>query len=344
MNPRAKKFISLAVRLAVVAGAVLWLVRDPQWNWTQLWNVVRHADRRLMLLGLLAFGPAPILIALRLKLLLSVHEIHLSTWETIKLVFGANFLISALPVGTSGGDAAKALYVASRTPHKHEAVTTVFFDRVIGVVSLVLLSGTMVLLNWRNPAMAQWGKMIGVLCLVFFGGGAMYFSGPLRKLLRLEQIVSKLPLGHHVNRIDRAVLEFRQHMGKVLLSLLLTIMLQAVAIVSLYLVGWGLGLVGDRPAAAFPIYFAYTPICLLMGALPLGVMEVTYKELFSGAARFGSPEAAVTLAILGRMIQLVWALPGALVVLGGAYRYTPEQIHEAELELDATAPEPAQAT
>lgn len=79
----------------------------------------------------MASGPVPILIALRLKLLLSVHDIHLSTWETIKLVFGANFLISALPAGTSGGHAAKRLNVASRTPHKHEAVTTVFFDRVM---------------------------------------------------------------------------------------------------------------------------------------------------------------------------------------------------------------------
>src|SRR5262249_45444142 len=157
------------------------------------------------------YGPAPVLSVFRLQWLLAVHDIHIRTWELTKIVFGGNFLIQALPVGTSGGDTAKAVAIAQRTPHKHEAATTVFFDRLVGLVGIVLLSGVMVLVNWHNPAMAQWGRPIGIAAMAFFVGAAAYFSDRLRSLLRLDDLMRALPLGHHIQRVDRAVLAFRKH-------------------------------------------------------------------------------------------------------------------------------------
>src|SRR6185369_7317466 len=100
-------------------------------------------------------------------------------------------------------------------------------------------------------------------------------------------------------------------------SLALTVILQIGSIFSLFLAGWALGLVGNRsnPFSVLPIYLAYTPICFLAGALPLGVMEELYVQLFSNAAGLGPREAAVFLSLFSRFTQLVWALPGALVVL-----------------------------
>src|SRR4051812_29682178 len=101
MSSGARRWLSSGVRLLIVAGAVVWLARDL--NWTQLREIFQSADRRLLLLGILAFGPAPVLSVFRLKTLLAVHDIHISAWELTKIVFAGNFLISALPVGTSGG-------------------------------------------------------------------------------------------------------------------------------------------------------------------------------------------------------------------------------------------------
>ena len=61
----------------------------------------------------------------------------------------------------------------------------------------------------------------------------------------------------------------------------------------------------------------------MKGVAPIGVMEHVFKMLFVDAAHLGSPEAARLLSLLGRLIQLVWALPGALVVLS-AGRPRPE--------------------
>lgn len=305
------------MRLMVCAAAVAWLVHAT--NWQDFKRAVQSADRGLVLLSILAFAPAPVLIAVRLKWLLAVHDIHLTVWQAVKVTFAGNFVISAFPVGTPGGDAVKAFYVARGTSQKHEAITTVFFDRLIGVVGLILMSGLVALLNWHNPAFEKWGRIIALMAIVFFAGAGVYFSRRLRAILYLDQIIARLPFASHLQRLDRAMFAFRNHRRTLVACVLLTLVLQGISIVSIYFGGWAVHLVGDAPLRALPIYFAYIPICFIGGVLPLGAMEVMYAEFFS--PRLGTAGAALALSILSRFIQLVWALPGALVVLkGGTYR------------------------
>lgn len=309
----SRQRLGMLVRLVVCAAALTWIVHKTQW--AQLAEVWRGANKSLLLLSLLSFGPAPVLIAIRLKWLLEVHEVRLSVWRAIKVTFAGNFIINALPVGTPGGDSVKAYYIARDTPNKHEAVTVVFFDRIIGVVGLLLMSSVVILVDWHNPAFRSWGRLIGMLVLAMAAGGAVYFSPWMRKLLRLDAILARLPLGSHLQRIDRAVYEFRSCPGRLVAALLITNLLQFICIVTFFLGGWALGMVGPHPWRSFAVYLAYTPICLLTGALPLGVMETTFQQLFSSVAKLGSPEAAVLLSIFGRFIQLAWALPGGITVL-----------------------------
>ncbi len=313
MSQQAKVWLSRLVRYGVCAAAMTWLWCTT--DWTRLGHVLSEANWPLALLGLLAFGPCPIGLAMRLKLLLAVQGIPVSLWSAIRVTFAGNFIINALPVGTPGGDAVKAYYVTLDTPRKHEAVTAVFFDRVIGVLGLVLMSGVMVACDWHNPAFKTYGRPIAIAILLIMPGMAVLLSQRLRRLLRVDRIVSLLPLAEHVQRIDRAVLVYRRHPLRLAASLVLTFLLQFTCIVSLYLIGWALGLVGEQPGKAFFVYLGYIPIGLLMGALPIGVMEVTFRQLLADAARLGTPEAAVSLSILCRIIQLVWSLPGIIVVL-----------------------------
>lgn len=303
------------LRWAVCILAISYIVHSIQWD--QLRQAVATVDRRLAFFSILGFAPAPLLLALRLKWLLVVNDVHLSVWQAIKVTFAGNFIINALPVGTGGGDAVKAYYIARTTSLKHEAVTTVFFDRVIGVISLLGMSGTVVILNWRNPAFAAFGHTIGIMVLLLAFGSCIYFSRRVRQWLRPGRLVERLPMSTHIQRIDKTVFAFRYRIRRVLASLILTVVMQAICIVSLFIAGWALGMVADpdRPLASLPIYLAYTPLCFLAGALPLGVMEGVYQGLFAETAGLGTPEAAVLLSLFSRIIQLIWALPGVLVVL-----------------------------
>lgn len=315
MTERARRLLSILFRGAICAVAIVWLAH--QIEWARLKQVVATAHWPLVLASLAVFGPAPVVLAIRLRWLLAVHGVSLSVWQAIKVTFAGNFIIGALPVGTPGGDAAKAYYVARETPHKHEAVMTVFVDRVIGVISLVGLAGAVCLLNWGNPSFARYGRPISLAVIVMVIGGGVYFSSRLRTLLRVDRLLSYLPLGEHLRRMDQAALEFRNHPGRVAGGLLLTVVLQVIAIVSQFVAGWALGMVGPNPWATFPIYLAFVPICFLAGALPIGAMELIYIGLFADNPGLGTPtaETAMSLSLLNRLTQLLWAMPGLLVVL-----------------------------
>ncbi len=310
-----QRLSSFLFRCAICAAAVIWLAYEIDWENLKL--AVGRANWRLALVGLLVYGPAPVVLALRLRWLLAVHGVAISVWQAVKVTFAGNFIIGALPVGTPGGDAAKAYYIARDTPLKHEAVTTVFVDRVIGVISLVGLAGVVCLLNWKNPSLSKYGRPISLAVIAMVVGGGVYFSSRLRSLLRVDRALSYLPLGGHIRRIDHAALEFRNHPGRVLGGLSLTLVLQVIAIVSHFLAGWALGMVGPSPWATLPVYLAFVPICFLAGALPIGAMELIYIGLFAYNPGLGSPtpETAVSLSLLSRLIQLLWAMPGLLVVL-----------------------------
>lgn len=322
MTPRAKAWLSGLVRYGICVAALGWLAYGT--DWVRLKHVLAEANWRLALVGLLAYGPAPIGLAIRLKVLLAAQNVHISLWQATRVTFAGNFIIAALPVGTPGGDSAKAYYVARETPHKHEAVTTVFFDRVVGLLGLILMSGFMVAIDWHNPAFRTWGRPIALLFVLIVFGMAVGMSRRLRRLLLIDRLLAVMPFSAHIQRVDRAVLMFRHYPRRLIASLLLSFVLQVVSIVSMYLTGWALGLVGDNPWRAFPVYLAYTPIAFLAGVFPLGIMEVTYRQLLADAAKLGSPEAAISLSFLCRIIQLVWALPGILVVLKSRPKVEPD--------------------
>lgn len=313
MTARLRTYIGTGLRWGICLAALSWIVHQADFG--RIAQVWKEANKGLLLVSLTVFGPAPVLLGVRLKVLLAVHGIHLSVWKAIKVTFAGNFIINTLPVGTTGGDSVKAWYVARDTTDKHEAVTTVFFDRVIGVVGLLLLSGAVVLVQWGNPAFTRYGRPIGVFAVCFFVGAGMYYSQTVRAWLRLDWVIARLPLAAHLQRIDRAVLEFRRAPLRVAASIALTFVLQGISIVALYFGGWALGIIGEDPLSSLPVYMAYIPITFLAGALPIGVMELIYPQLFFQAAGLGSWDAAVLLSLYGRLMQLIWSLPGGLVVL-----------------------------
>jgi hypothetical protein len=309
-------------------AAISWIAYKTKW--TEIEQVWLQADKRLLLLSVLVFGPTPVCIAWRLWILLQVHDIRVSYWQVVKATFGGNFINNTLPLGTPGGDSVKAYYIARDTPFKHEAVTVVFFDRLIGVIGLVLMSGVVILLDWHNPAFVLWGRIIGITVAAMVVGGGIYFSRRTRRLLRLDWFLSKLPLSHHIQRIDRAVMEFRQHPRRVLFCLILTNIMQLNCVVGLFLCGWALGLVKPgSPIITLPIYLAYAPIGFLAGVMPVGGMELTFQKLFCQASNLGTLGAGLSLSLFGvRFTQLMWALPGGLVVLRS--RPKPEEIAVVE--------------
>ena len=306
-------------------------------------SILKRSDKKLLLASILIFMPVPFFSAVRLKWMLSAQEVTLPLWESIKLTFAGNFFNFAVP-GTTGGDLFKAYYISKHTDRKTEAVTTVFLDRAVGLIGLTLLGCVAILFRIDDPEMQKLGLMLVALLLALIMGAIIFFSRRIRYAIRFDKIIAMLPLKDQVQRIDRATFRMRSHKRIVLSALLVTGVIQFLAISSFVAAGRAIHMAHPLPA-----FFACLAASLLVAAIPLtpmaiGPMEAMFKLFFVG--ELANSSQSIFLAVMVRLIQLVWALPGVLVPLSGAHLPPPEKLAElqslaqANRSADESKPDP----
>src|SRR6185295_1740576 len=127
-----------------------------------LLSVVRGTDLGWVGWALLTLGPVTFIISWRLRLLLRMQDIQLSLRDATLLTFAGNFFNFAMP-GTTGGDIYKAFHIARRTHKRTEGITVVLVDRIIGLISFLLLAAGAIVVSWRKQMIGEYGKWVGYL-------------------------------------------------------------------------------------------------------------------------------------------------------------------------------------
>ncbi|MFQ5490225.1 MAG: lysylphosphatidylglycerol synthase transmembrane domain-containing protein [Phycisphaerae bacterium] len=306
-----------------------------------LWTVIGRSNHTMLLLSVVAFLPVSFLQSLRFQWLLRAQDVRISYWESVKLCFAGNFLNFAAP-GTTGGDVVKAYYITLHTDQKTEAVTTVFLDRVAGLAGLLTMVGVVSTLYGKEPRL----RYMGLLGLAVLGGlllgGALLISERLRTWLGSRRISRRLTaladaadgadtaggkggglsarLLSHARRADRATRRLLKHRPLVLGAYAVTVLLQVIALSVFVLIAYAVGM--DFAGRSVFDYYASIAAGLIVGAVPispqgLGTMEAVFKHFLVGT--HGNLSQVLCLAMGVRFVQLLWALPGVLVTMTGAY-------------------------
>ncbi|MCH8853855.1 MAG: flippase-like domain-containing protein, partial [Planctomycetes bacterium] len=302
-----------------------------------LWTVLQSSNRMMLLLSLLLFAPVALIQSFRFTLMVRAQEIDLSYWEGIKLSYAGNFL-NFVAIGSTGGDIFKAYYVACHTDRKTEAVTTVFLDRAVGLISLILIAAVAMCVKFDDPHIREWWPVIGGLGAAMIAGIIVVFSRRVRDRIGLDRLIAKLPFSDHIKRIDAATVRMRHHKKLLLVALGMTLLLQGIAITSMIVAARGLGMEFSIDLLAG--YYVYIALALLIAAIPItpqgaGTMDGALQLFFLGT--YGQYSQILFLGVAMRLLQFVWSLPGFIVPITGAHRPSSEKI--ARLQALATASE-----
>lgn len=310
-------------------------------------TVVFKADRAWIAWSLLACGPGTFIIAWRLRLLLTMQNIHLSLRNAILLTFGGNFLNFVAP-GITLGDVYKAYHITRLTHKRTEGITVVLLDRVVGLISFLLIAALGIVISWQvqtdgnEPMIGQYGRWVGVLILVFLLTAGLFFSRRIRRMIRYEVLLNKLPFADKLRRVDETVFSLRYHLRQAVLSLAVTLVCHFFLITAIYLLARGLGLprqTDHNPAIFYLACLLATSVGYLLAAVPIsiqgfGLLEAVFFRVLVGGGWCNASEMLV-LTLGARLIQIVWALPGVIVIWLGFRPPPPGQIEEQESRLRA---------
>ena len=235
------------------------------------------------------------------------------------------FFNNVMP-GATGGDVVKAVYIVRRcSGDKVRAVVSIVVDRILGVVSLLVVGSLASLLAMdRFPVFAStmWLTGLGVLVFCF-----LLISPTLRRLLFFDALVAKLPekLGAIIRDLDAAVLHYRGHLLGIGGWILASPVIYTLLVGSLFCMSEALG-VGIGIADLFFI----VPVASVIQGIPIapagwGIGEAAYGALIGKFGAVSLPATVdaeqimrtrgVALSILHRIHVVAWSLLGGLLVL-----------------------------
>lgn len=300
------RFLRLAVAVALTAF-ILWKA-DPakvlaaaagaDWRWLGAAVALTLLDRTLMayrwmvLLRALTPGSRPPFGAV------------------LRLFFVSTFVGTFLP--GAGGDIYRAYSLSRMGVSGVESAASVLMDRLLGVLSIVLV-GTGALLAARTLVRipGTWMMLLAASALCVAAVLAVYSE---RVAALGQTIAARLPyqkarrLGSGL--ID-AVRRYAHHHADVTNVLVTSILVQVIRVVQAYCLGESLGL-----GVPLWVYFAFVPTILLIMLLAptvagLGTSQAAFPWLFGAAGVAMDP--AVALSILFVALGIVGNLPGALL-------------------------------
>jgi len=330
------KYISYLLRF-IVAGAALYLAFRGE-NFYEVIDILLGLNLWIFAVAIGFYVIAQLIFVARWSLLLKVQSIKIGFWPAVRLHFLGLFYNNCLP-GAIGGDLPRAWYVTKHTDKKLEAALSVFVDRVIGLIGILIMAfgcywfipeeslvGTV-----REPPLhfsfeLNFFRHLAEYKSVFIWLGAVF---AIVIVLLVSNSRSRIMLSRGFNIFRRhgalALSKVRQSIRiychkwpAIVGALLLTFCCQGMTVVAMWLVGREIGI--DVPAK---YYFIFFPVSWLLGAVPisvggLGIMEGWLKMMFMRVGTM-SGKNALALALCQRLIFLIASLPGAVIHLIGAH-------------------------
>lgn len=293
---------------------------------TGLASMVRQANPWLLAASVFVFPVTFLITTVRWQMLLRAADVRLPLRRTFVLNMVGCFYSTFMP-GLTGGDVLKAYYVARQTQHRLRAVVSVFVDRLLGLLALLILGGIMAAWLYAqsdNPLdpVARASRKIALAAVVVLAGAivAIWVVGhPLvRRRLGFDMLLRRLPMQQRIESLLESMRIYKRRPLMVLWALIMTMPVHVTTIVSAMLAGM---------AFALPIsigyYFVSVPVIVLSGALPLSPQGVGVMEYFAfrmterQGATIGQ---ALVLTMSIRLVQMLWNLAGGVFVLRGGFQ------------------------
>lgn len=316
-----RTLINLA-KLIVLAGIFFYLFKYAGFDISKLGKAFVHIDLLTYAFISTFFGLT--VTSERWRYLLSIQGIHLSVLQAQKLTF-VGFLFSVSLPGSVSGDIIKAYYIAKGRDQKAILITSVIFDRLIGMYSMFFLAAFTISLvylgEFISGSAGVWStpyfKAIGIFTILLFifvtAVCVLFMTVSIEKIPVLMRIINKLPLHDTFLNVYRAVHSY----GRKPLSVIFALLISALAQLPGYIGIWFMAAILGVKVFTFIDFMIILPLCYLFNSIPiapagLGIGEVGFGKIFQ---MFGSNEGAEVAFLMHAILIFISVVFGGLIYL-----------------------------
>ena len=279
--------IKIIAKFVFAIAIIVWLLKKGELDFALIPQSLNHIGSWLICILILIFNE--ILTSYRWKYLLEIKtQEKLPLWAIVKLTWIGMFFSSVLP-GAVTGDLIKMLYARHLNPKltKSFLFTSVFLDRLIGLIGLLIIMGIFSTLFYREiiEYSADIRYIIHLNFLLFAGAILFLCSLFLPMLLqnRILNLFHKIPLvGHRIAKLLEQAWLIGKNKKTIFQCLILAVTSQLI-----YISGFWI-LVSPFLNIAVPLKFAFTfvPLGFIAIAIPiapsgLGVGHAIFGTLFA---------------------------------------------------------------
>ena len=239
----------------------------------------------------------------------------------LRIFFVSSFVSNFVP--SVAADMYRAYALARHDVHLAESTASVLMDRVLGVLSMVIVGACALMV--APQVLVERSVVVG-LALAFAGCAVaalvVFNERAAAGILAAVDILPSRAVHRASASLMDAVRRYARHHGELARVLVMSIVVQGLRILQAWALGMALGL--TLPLA---VYFVFMPIILVIMQIPItvngfGTTQVAFERLFVPT---GAPAPAViALSFLFLILGLVGTLPGALL-----YASTPAERRQA---------------
>jgi uncharacterized protein (TIRG00374 family) len=330
-----RRLVRVAVTL-VLSGLCAWYI-VAKIDLGRTGHVLSHARIGLLVLALAILVLALVPLAWRWQQLLEARGIQERLPWLLRAYFVSYTAGQILPTSL-GGDAMRIFETSRR--HRGEggvAAGSVLLERGLGGVATLLLGVVgFALAVGRYDVGAYLWLELGIALATVALGIVVFSRAARRPLRRLEPLLERLRLARPLGALYRGLHGYREHARLVWTMLALTLAVQALRVLTIWLAGRAVGV----HLSPLP-YFVMGPMFFLVMLAPFTVNGLALREAFfvSFLGQLGvDADRAFATGFLYFLLTVALSLPGALI-------WAWESLYRT-VKTQATAPAdpPARAT
>jgi glycosyltransferase 2 family protein len=332
-----RRTIWMVAKLALAGAILTYLLTQAHDGFSRL--LEQSIAWPLVAVGMLCTFAAATCSFMRWHLLIRAVGIHSRLIDTLRL--GAlGLAMNFVSPGSIGGDFFKAVFLAHGNPGRRtEAVATVVADRVMGLLTMLLIASGGILaggiLDASSPPLRVLCRVILIATVVAWTAATVLLFLPRRPEPMFARQAASTPLvGATLVRLLAAAHTYRGQKHTLLRAFGLSVLVALFFASSYYFVARGLPIAEPT----WTEHLMIVPVAGLVGAIPitpsgLGTVELAVEELYRampGSADIRRGDGTLV-ALTRRATELMVALLGLVFYL--THRREVEEVYEEAEEM-----------